>query len=62
MDKTRRCKACKQTYADHLEFVLDEWEGEGSKMYDPDKVVRCNRFKPMTNLELLEWEDERRNP
>jgi hypothetical protein len=39
---------CKDTYEAHLYILLD-WENM------PD-TTGCNRFIPMNNLELLEWE------
>jgi hypothetical protein len=66
VNKNKRCKTCKEPYEVHIHYILDEWDTIGSA---PDSIkaaqealdkIECNRFQPMDNLELLEWEEEKR--
>jgi hypothetical protein len=60
VNKDKRCKNCKNVYLVHIAYVLDEWDdmseaGRDQFREDLDKTT-CNQFKPMSNLDLLEWE------
>lgn len=58
MDKNKICKHCKLPYKDHIDYIMDAWDDEYEKRlegYDGNRPDICNMFKPMTNLEYLEW-------
>lgn len=63
VDKNKVCKHCKQLYKDHVNYIMDVWDDDYEKRfeaYEPSKPDICNRFSPMSNLELLEWEVNKR--
>lgn len=63
VNKDKICKHCKLPYKDHIDYIMDAWDDEYEKRlesYDGKRKDICNMFKPMSNLELLEWEDEKR--
>jgi hypothetical protein len=64
MSEAKRCKNCKEPYTDHLRFILDEWDNSDplrySKANEKLHANECHKFVLMNNLELLEWEYEKK--
>jgi hypothetical protein len=59
MNKDKRCKNCKDTYEVHVQYILDGWDSSDPQRYAKANAqynkIECGQFKPMDNLELLEW-------
>jgi hypothetical protein len=58
----KRCVNCKKLYKDHIIYFLEEWSWDGATDIEEEWLkVACNRFRPMSNLDYLEWKDEQQN-
>lgn len=64
MSKEKRlCKNCKDEYIVHIDYTFTEYM-EGDLIDALAKAlpnVTCKNYKPMSNLEYLEYESEKRS-
>jgi len=63
MSERRPCRNCKDDYKVHIDYTFTEYmEGDlvDALSYALPNV-KCTLYKPMTNLEYLEWKDAQRN-
>jgi hypothetical protein len=63
VNEKRPCKNCQDGYKAHIDYTFTEYmEGDlTSALTKALPNVRCTRYKPMTNLEYLEYESIRRD-
>ncbi len=59
----RNCRNCKGPYKDHIDWVFEQ--RSRSKDFVAELTlalpkVTCKNYKPMSNLEYLEWLSEQR--
>jgi len=66
MNKNRRCKNCGDEYKVHIDYTFTEYSEADWDDSLIDRLtaalsdVKCTNYKPMSNLEYLEFEEERR--
>lgn len=55
------CLHCKQPYENHSRYILDNWDHSDPDAYGKAnaKLVICNMFKLMDNLQYLEYQYEK---
>jgi len=64
MNKYRHCKNCSAPYSEHIDYTFTEYmEGDlVDALTEALPKIKCTRYKPMSNLEYLEYEADRRAP
>lgn len=56
----KRCKNCGGEYKEHIDYTFTEYmEGDiVEALAEALPHVRCPNYKPMTNLDYLEWKSK----